>query len=118
MHAATISKIHILRPHQGFRVKPVSSTRFASAGGTLWLTQEGVAGDVILKPGESWQAVGEGLVVVQSMGGRGRIRVDSPVDLLERTIAARALQSKALGDAIAAAARLVGRVATRWLRTA
>ncbi len=119
MHATATSTIIPLPPHQAFRMVPYAATAFESCGGALWITQEGMAGDVILKPGESWLSGTRGAVVVQSLGGPGRLRVEpSAVDGVERTIAARALQSRALGDAIAAARRALSRMATRWMRPA
>lgn len=37
-------------------------------GGTVWITQSGMAADVLLAAGESWRIDGRGKVVIEALG--------------------------------------------------
>lgn len=45
--------------------------------GILWLTVEGEAGDTFLRPGQRHRIVGNGLALVESIGG-ARLRIERP----------------------------------------
>ena len=52
----------------------------------LWLTEAGIAEDVILAPNESYTAKGSGLMVLQALGGRVLYSVSTSPSLLDRLI--------------------------------
>lgn len=58
-----------LRDARGLRVR--------CTAGTIWLTVEGEAGDVFLRPGQSHRLASNGLAILESIGG-GRIRLERP----------------------------------------
>lgn len=45
----------------------------------LWLSQEGLADDIVLSPGECITLRGRGLIVVQSLGDRALFMVKRPL---------------------------------------
>ncbi|PKO89794.1 MAG: hypothetical protein CVU18_03040 [Betaproteobacteria bacterium HGW-Betaproteobacteria-12] len=46
--------------------------------GTIWLTVEGEAGDVFLRAGQSYRLASNGLALLESIGGGGRLRLERP----------------------------------------
>ncbi|RYX82250.1 DUF2917 domain-containing protein [bacterium] len=50
---------------QTIEARPGLEVRATS--GVLWLTQEGEAGDTLLRPGQQWQASRAGRVVIQAI---------------------------------------------------
>ena len=48
----------------------------------LWLTQEGLADDIILSDGENITLRGRGLIAVQALSGRALFMVKRPASLL------------------------------------
>ena len=49
-----------------------------SVDAALWLTQEGMAGDVVLTPGKCYRIGTKGRVVVAALGDRARFAVSPP----------------------------------------
>lgn len=49
-----------------------------SVEAALWLTQEGMAGDVVLTPGKCFRIGTKGRVVVAALGDRARFAVSPP----------------------------------------
>ncbi|KAB2926541.1 MAG: DUF2917 domain-containing protein [Dechloromonas sp.] len=51
--------------------------RVVCTAGTIWLTEDGEPGDVFLLPGQSHRLAGNGLALVESIGG-GKMRLERP----------------------------------------
>lgn len=47
--------------------------------GSLWLTLEGIPGDVVIGAGECWIAPRGGWLVAQPLGGSARAAVEAPL---------------------------------------
>lgn len=50
-------------------------TRIVCDAGRLWLTEEGVAADFVLAPGQAYAVRGAGRVVVEAVAGDARIHL-------------------------------------------
>jgi hypothetical protein len=66
-----------LRDNHPIRLQQARGLRITCTAGTIWLTVNGVPGDIILQPGESHQLTGNGLALIESLGS-GRIRLHKP----------------------------------------
>ncbi|HEU4701084.1 MAG TPA: DUF2917 domain-containing protein [Conexibacter sp.] len=60
-----------LQPGRALALDAACGTCVVCIDGTLWLTQEGEAGDVLLPANHSWTARQDGRIVVQALGTRG-----------------------------------------------
>jgi hypothetical protein len=58
-----------LPPAQVLRLRAASGLTISCDGGTLWVTQEGIARDDFLSAGESLCIVSAGMTLVEAVGG-------------------------------------------------
>ena len=60
-----------------------------SVEAALWLTQEGMAGDVVLTPGKCYRIATKGRVVVTALDDRARFAVSTPTGSAMPSLAER-----------------------------
>ena len=66
-----------LADNRPLSLREARGLRVVCTAGTIWLTVEGEAGDVFLRPGQSHCIVSNGLALIESIGS-GRIRLERP----------------------------------------
>lgn len=64
-----------LADNQPLSLRQARGVRVVCMAGTLWLTVDGEAGDVFLRPGQSHRIASNGLTLVESIGA-GRMRLE------------------------------------------
>ena len=67
-----------LESHQPLLISLPIGWAVASMAGTIWLTQEGVATDVILHKGDKFDVAQKGSIVLHAVDGPGRVDVTKP----------------------------------------
>ena len=80
---------------------PIGSAVAAMAG-AVWLTQEGLTTDVILRRGDTFDVVHKGSIVLHALNGPGRVHVTSSTHPIARTV----IDAAAFGAAERGAQRL------------
>ena len=90
-------EIHDLDRNGVFSLDRAHGRTIRSVEAALWLTQEGMSGDVVLTAGKCYRIATKGRVVVVALGDRARFAVSAP-----------------LGSAVA---RLAERVRGFWRRS-
>ena len=73
-------EIHDLDRNGVFSLARAHGRTIRSVEAALWLTQEGMTGDVLLTPGKCYRIVTKGRVVVAALGDRARFAVSPPAD--------------------------------------
>lgn len=66
-----------LAHNQPLSLRDACGLRVVCMAGTIWLTVDGEAGDIFLRPGQSHRIASDGLALVESIGS-GRIRLERP----------------------------------------
>ena len=72
-------EIHDLDRNGVFSLDRAHGRTIRSVEAALWLTQEGMSGDIVLTPGKCYRIVTKGRVVVAALGDRARFAVSPPV---------------------------------------
>jgi hypothetical protein len=66
----------------------------------LWLTQEGLADDVVLNAGETFALAPQGKIVIEAIGGEARYALEKPTTFIEYSRHRLATFMHHIGDAI------------------
>lgn len=56
--------------------------------GGLWITVEGHAGDILLRPGQRWTIPLDGLTLIEAIGGEACARIEAPRSVVGLRLAA------------------------------
>ena len=64
--AAIAGSRHLLRKGELLRLRRAKGRTITCESGSLWITEEGIPGDVILGVGESYHFTGRGLAVIEA----------------------------------------------------
>ena len=56
--------------------------------GRLWITVEGHAGDILLRPGQRWTIPLDGLTLIEAIGGEACVRIEAPRSVVGERLAA------------------------------
>jgi hypothetical protein len=62
-----------LGPEQTLRLRDGAGATVCAVEGTVWITEENQARDVVLAPGECYRLRQAGLAIVNSLGGRAAV---------------------------------------------
>lgn len=66
-----------LKDNQPLRLDDARGLRIECIAGTVWITEVAMPDDVFLLPGQSHRITGNGLSLIEGVGG-GRIRLEAP----------------------------------------
>jgi hypothetical protein len=70
--------MYALRRDRAFSLRLSSGSVVRASSGVVWLTQEGLIEDVVLKTGDRFTTTGSGLVVMNAVEGSASVFVELP----------------------------------------
>ena len=58
-----------LAPHQTLRLRDSAGTTVCAVEGSVWITEDNQARDIVLAPGSCYRLKSAGLAIINSLGG-------------------------------------------------